>query len=151
MPIYAAEEEITDPRKELALRASMVAVGVLMLAGIGLNSHLERHNAAAAGARQVESLFEGVDHEMLVREDLIEISNFLTRERAQREVAILRLSDEVALSCTLNRDGDFTAEFHDVIDNQVSPWSWPSETERPTAVDALCGMMLSTVLAAQKG
>jgi hypothetical protein len=145
------DDEAIDPRKEVALRAFLLAIGVMVLAGFGLNAHLERHNAAASGAAKVSALFEGVDQDMLVRQDLMEISDFLTRELDQREVAILRLSNDVALSCEMTRDGDFTANFHDVMDNQVSPWTWPNETSRPAAIDALCGMMLSTVLAAQRG
>lgn len=144
------DDEVTDPRKDTALRAILLAAGAMMVAGLfGLEPYLERHNSARAGASKIEAMFDGVDQDMLVREDLIEISRFLTRERAQRKVAILRLSEDVALSCELNRDGDFKSEFRDVIDNEVSSWSWPSETTHPAAIDALCGMMLETVLAAQ--
>lgn len=143
------QNQETPPAHDTALRIWMLGIGILVVGLIGFSGHLERKNRAVREAQTVERLFEGVDSEMLVQEDLYAISRFLTRELDRREMAILRLSDKVALSCRLNRDGDFHAELVDVIDDKVTDWTWSEKTPRPVALDALCGMMISTMMAAQ--
>jgi hypothetical protein len=142
-------EQTPSPAKDTALRVCMLGVGALMVALMGLSGHLERHNRAIQEANTVQRLFDEVDTQMLVEEDLYAISKFLTRELDRREMAILRLTDKVALSCRLSRDGDFHAELVDVIDDKVTDWTWSEKTPRPIALDALCGMMISTMMAAQ--
>jgi hypothetical protein len=135
--------------KDTALRIWLLVIGMLVVGMLGFSGHLERKNRVIREAATVQRLFDGVDSEMLVQSDLYAISRFLTRELDQREMAILRLTDKVALSCRLNRDGDFHAALVDVIDDKVTNWTWDEQTERPAALDALCSMMLSTVAAAR--
>ena len=143
------DDQAPSPAQDTALRVALLVIGALMVGLFGYSGHLERHNRAAQGVETVNRLFEDVDEDMLVQDDLYAISSFLTREQRERDMAILRLSDDVALTCRLSPEGDFYAELRDVIDDKVSDWTWPEKTERPMAIDALCGMMMGTVLAAK--